>query len=163
MISTIKQIWHCFYTVWKQRCQTKHGTDAHTKRAQAMLRLQPQIEALYSEHDNLEFMDRRILNRPINELLQLPTATLDAWVYKATPTNKAGLIRARTNRARQHLPIFQIFQTAQKRAMLTAAPSNKPIRAQQTSTTNQQPPINNPSDESHSATHQILLATTPSN
>jgi hypothetical protein len=111
MISAIRIMWTCLYSAWKHRCTTKHGTDATTRREQALLRLRPEVEELYKEYDNLEHLDRRILNKPIAELLQLPTNIIENWIFKAKPNIKASLARAKRNREKQHLPIYKLFQS----------------------------------------------------
>lgn len=109
LIVTIKSIWHANYHIWKHRCDTNHGTDAESKRTQALLKLRPQVEQLYAQQQFLELQDQRIFSKPIAELLESPTSTIENWVYKAKPLIKRGIHRANINTKKQHLPIHPYF------------------------------------------------------
>jgi hypothetical protein len=51
---TISQIWHQTFEVWKIRCDKNHGTDHKTQHSRAILRLTPQIEAIYEQQSTSE-------------------------------------------------------------------------------------------------------------
>jgi hypothetical protein len=88
-------MWQQLYILWKSRCDYHHGTDQQTKREQALLRLQPQVEQLYEAIPQLELQDRRIFSKSSDDLLLLPISNIENWIFKAKPLVKAGIIRAR--------------------------------------------------------------------
>jgi hypothetical protein len=117
-ISTIRQIWNQLYLIWKARCDYHHGSDNQSQREQSLLCLQPLAEQLYATSSQLDLQDRRIINKPLEDLLKLPTSNIENWIYKAKPIIKASLLRARIKASKSHLPIHHLFNK----------PSNIPVQ-----------------------------------
>jgi hypothetical protein len=112
LIITIKALFQSVIRIWKARCNMNHGIDTESKRAQALLRLQPIVQQLYEQKNKLELPDQRIFSKSIDSLLEAPASIIENWIYKAKPLVKQGVHRANTNAKRQHLPIHSFFKTA---------------------------------------------------
>jgi hypothetical protein len=106
--STIRHIWNQVYTVWTQRCQRNHGTDATTKRKQALLRLQPQVEQLYDEHASKSRETEYIFKQTIKETLALPVSAIESWVFKAKIRLKK-IQKQIAHQSKKILPIHPFF------------------------------------------------------
>jgi hypothetical protein len=79
----IRTIWHLTYESWKQKCDKNHGTTLDDKRQRALLRLSPKVTSLYDKQNIIDPSDQHIFETPLNELLELPTHTIENWLYKA--------------------------------------------------------------------------------
>jgi hypothetical protein len=79
---TIRLIWNQVYDVWVSRCSRNHGTEVHTKRKRALMRLQPQIEDLYSKKLTAPTSALYLFKDTIEATLQLPVNALENWAFK---------------------------------------------------------------------------------
>jgi hypothetical protein len=95
---------------WINRCDTNHGTSKEDKRRRALLILTPKIQQLYAKQDQTAPSDGYLFETPIDDLLQLPSHTLERWLHTAKQRITASIKRQR-NFTRQHSqPIQSFFQ-----------------------------------------------------
>jgi predicted Ser/Thr protein kinase len=86
----ITQLWFEIYQIWKQQCATNHGSTAEEQQKRALLRLTPQVTALYNEQQNIEVSDHYLFSEEPASLLSKPIATIKQWLHKATLRVKVG-------------------------------------------------------------------------
>lgn len=96
MISLLKRIWEKFFCIWLLRNDAKHGTDQRTRRDACLLRFRPKIIALYNMSIQLDRQDQQIFDRPIDEILSLPSHSMEKWVHRATALFQQALKRTKT-------------------------------------------------------------------
>jgi hypothetical protein len=90
----IRTIWHHSYEIWKHRCTTNTGSTPQDKRQRELLRLTPKIKHLYNQINTISPSDIDVIyNHTYEELLLLPTSTIEKWIYKAEMRIKASIRR----------------------------------------------------------------------
>ena len=98
------------FLVWKERCNTNHGNTNQDKRQRALIRLTPRINSIYKKQNLIEQSEQHIFERSIEETLQLPTYTIEKWLYITEPQVQAS-IKRKINQERQTIrPIHNYFQ-----------------------------------------------------
>jgi hypothetical protein len=106
----IRQIWTNFYDTWKYRCDTNHGTSKEDRRRRALLHLTPKIHQLYDLQPQTAHADQHIFETPIQELLTLPTHTLERWLFTTNIRIKASIKCQKVYNQQQLQPIRNFFQ-----------------------------------------------------
>ena len=106
----IHTIWKELYAVWISRCSRAHGTDTDSKRRMALLRLTPQVEALYKKQEHTSVEDQYIFKQTIEETLNLPTSAITNWIFKAQHRLHRSRLRM-VKASKQQLPIHPFFST----------------------------------------------------
>lgn len=89
----ITSIWTTVRQIWDVRNQQLHDSEAITQRETIMLQLEPKIRELYHKSNKLGAFDRKHFDRPIEEILQLPTTSIQQWIQKMKQKVKDGIIR----------------------------------------------------------------------
>jgi hypothetical protein len=87
--TTICHIWEIIYDIWKHRSNTQH--EQVSKGQATFRRLEPKVPALYSMQENLDHVDKWVLDRPLREILALQPPSLDRWVHRTDKFVKAGI------------------------------------------------------------------------
>jgi hypothetical protein len=95
---------------WITRCDTNHGTSKEDKRRRALLLLTPKIQQLYNKQSQIAPSDKYIFKTPIEEILQLPSHTLERWLHTAKHRITASIKRQRIMTRLNIQPIQKFFQ-----------------------------------------------------
>jgi hypothetical protein len=117
----IKTIWNQIYDVWIQRCNRAHGDNNNSKRKMALLPLTPQVHKLYQERQTVPISEQYIFKKTVEDTLELPTAALENWIFKANIRIKQAKCRLKTQH-RLNRPVH-LFFTKQ-----VTSPHSKKIR-----------------------------------
>jgi hypothetical protein len=89
---------------------TNHGRSTEDRRKQALLHLTPKIQQLYTQQPQTSHMDSHLFETHIDDLLTLPTHTLEKWIFPTTIRIKASIKRQQTYNRQQLQPIRNLFQ-----------------------------------------------------
>jgi hypothetical protein len=95
---------------WITRCDTNHGTSKDDKRRRALLLLIPKIQQLYNKQSQIAPSDKYLFETPIEEILQLPSHTLECWLHTAKHRITASIKRQRILTRQNIQPIQTFFQ-----------------------------------------------------
>ena len=128
----IRTLWQLIYNNWKLRCDKNHGVTTQDKRQRALLKLTPKVQSLYNKQNLIEPSDHHIFSVPINELLELPTHTIENWLFKAEIRVKDSIKRQQIMTQQNIQPIHNFFQRViipivrQRRNIPDAPPATPP-------------------------------------
>jgi hypothetical protein len=89
----ITSIFTTIRKIWDARNGQLYNTDAEIQRTTIMMQLEPRITHLYNESNKLGAFDRKAFERPIDEILQLPTPAIQQWIHKMSNKIKHGVKR----------------------------------------------------------------------
>jgi hypothetical protein len=106
----IRTMWHLIYETWKQRCDEHHGITIQERRHRALLQITPKVHSLYAKQQLIDPSDSHIFATPINELLELPTYTIENWLFKAEIRVKESIKRQQLLTQQNIRPIHNFFQ-----------------------------------------------------
>ena len=107
LTSIIKTILAAVSTRWKMRCNKLHQTQ-HTK-PELRVRLEHQIRALYSCHQDVLKQDRSIFSLPLTQLLEQSNSTLSAFIKQYKHIIKRSIKLQQEQTRRQHKDISTYF------------------------------------------------------
>ena len=110
LIHTIRTIWHYIAKIWKHRCDTNHGTTPQTKRQRALHRLTPLVQSLYNKQDKIDPVDNHIFDKSTDEILQMPTNSIERWAFQADKRIRESIEQLRRKTQRNTQSIHQFFQ-----------------------------------------------------
>lgn len=85
-IALISWLWDTVESQWKLRNESLHGTDIEDTRSKIRGRLTEAVRRIYSYKSRLNINDQRILQRPINTILAMTTASIEIWINTVKPT-----------------------------------------------------------------------------
>jgi hypothetical protein len=92
----IHTIWYHSYKIWKHRCNVNIGITPQDKWQRELLRLTPKIRSLYNKISQIAQSDvETIFNYKYEEIILLPTSTIEKWIYKADIRIAASIKRTR--------------------------------------------------------------------
>jgi hypothetical protein len=106
----IRTLWQLIYDNWKLRCDKNHGTTSHERQRRALLKLTPKIQSLYDKQHLIDPSDQYLFATPIRDLLELPTHTIENWLYKAEIRVKDSIKRQKNLTQQNMQPIRNFFQ-----------------------------------------------------
>lgn len=105
----IRIIWTEHHKMWKDRCAMAHEKNEEN-REQEQRKYQARVKAIYATHDSIDEADRKILQQPIEQIMQLPSKRLKDWTTKAEKYVKDALTRAGKRIKMQTKSITSYFQ-----------------------------------------------------
>jgi hypothetical protein len=111
----ITSIWTTIRKIWDIRNQQLHESEAAEQRETIMLQLEPKIRDLYHNSTKLGVFDRKHFERPIEEILQLPTPSIQQWIHKMKQKIRDGIIRERKRLEQTNTSLTTIWKTTQRR------------------------------------------------
>ena len=79
-VSIILHVWDKWYTLWKQRNQELHGTDAQTRAEAARRECRRRLSLIYSQRTDYEPNVQALLFEDETEHLQKPTSIIQNWL-----------------------------------------------------------------------------------
>ena len=85
-IALISWLWDTVESQWKLRNESLHGTDIEDTRSKIRGRLTEAVRRIYSYKSQLTINDQRILQRPIDTILAMTTASIEIWINTVKPT-----------------------------------------------------------------------------
>jgi hypothetical protein len=121
----IRIIWYHSYEIWKHRCNVNIGITPQDKRQRELLRLTPKINSLYNKINLIEPSDiEAIFNYKFEEIILLPSSTIEKWIYKAEIRIAASIKRQQHQDRTTNHPFKKFFH----RIIPTTIPkkSNRP-------------------------------------
>jgi hypothetical protein len=117
----IRNIYHHKYEIWKNRCDINIGTTPQDRRRRELLRITPRLHQLYSKKSKIAPTDiDTIYNYTFDEILLLPTPTIEKWIYQANTQINASINRQTKQTKSSNKSIRQFFQR-----IVTTASNNK--------------------------------------
>jgi hypothetical protein len=90
--------------------QKPQNETSHERRRRALLKLTPKIQSLYDKQHLIDPSDQNLFATPIRDLLDLPTHTIENWLYKAEIRVKDSLKRQKNFTQQNMQPIRNFFQ-----------------------------------------------------
>jgi hypothetical protein len=106
----IRTIWYHSYEIWKHRCNVNIGITPQDKRQRELLRLTPKIRSLYNKINQIAQSDvETIFNYKYEEIILLPTSTIEKWIYKADIRIAASIKRQKQQDKTTNHPIKKFF------------------------------------------------------
>jgi hypothetical protein len=76
-------MWTQAHIVWKHRCEALHGHEGPSLKVQE--NLTAKVKELYKQRDKLRASDRTILDRPIEEVLEMTQSNMKAFIEQVAP------------------------------------------------------------------------------
>ena len=76
-------MWTQAHIVWKHRCEALHGHEGPSLKIQE--NLTAKVKELYKQRDKLRASDRTILDRPIEEVLEMTQSNMKAFIEQVEP------------------------------------------------------------------------------
>jgi hypothetical protein len=106
-----RTIWYHIYEIWKYRCTTNVGNTPQDKRQREVIQLTPKLRSLYKQIEKVSPSDIEVIfNYTLDELLLLPTHTIEQWIYKAEIRIKSSTRRHQQQQKSTNQPIKKFFQ-----------------------------------------------------
>jgi hypothetical protein len=108
---TVRVIFQQIYKVWKCRCEVNHGNTERDKRKRDLLRLAPQVAKLYHLQEQIEQTDSQIFAKSEAETLELPSSSIEHWIFKAKLRIQASIKRRKQREKGLTQSIHPFFST----------------------------------------------------
>jgi hypothetical protein len=106
----LNHLWTQLYTAWKPRNADLHGINKADKEMKRKAKLKPDIITLYPTAASLDYLDRRLFDKPLAERLNQPAREQAAWINIVKPTVRLAKAEA-DNHTRQTQHDIQAFLT----------------------------------------------------
>jgi hypothetical protein len=108
--SILRELWKAVLEKWKRRCTAAHQeNETTTDTAHKMA--DTQIDLIYDSFPQIDTVDRRLLQRPSEEIKKLPLKQKRAWIRRTQPHITESLQRAKTRQQMNTRPLTAYFAT----------------------------------------------------
>ena len=71
-------MWTQAHIVWKHRSEALHGKDGPSEKVHETS--QPRVKEMYDQNENLRAQDKKLLDRPMKEVLAMNQSNMRAYV-----------------------------------------------------------------------------------
>jgi hypothetical protein len=113
LANIIYELWNYNRKKWEDRCTKAHEKNETTIKDNTAI-INHQIEDLYSQYDNLDSTDKRLLHTPLAEQIKMTLQHKIDWVQRTKPLICKGIKRNKTQIRRNNHTILQFFRPSKK-------------------------------------------------